>query len=122
MTRGFSATIINSFLDTNFDDQYVQLHTGDPGSAGTANISVGSTTRVQSVTGAASAGSKTQSSNTGPWTNEGTTETLTDISLFSAASGGTFKVSGQLSSSQPWASGNTFTLTTLTISFTPLAA
>jgi len=122
MTRGFAAGIINTFLDANYDDQWVQLHTGDPGAAGTANVSVGSTTRLQSTTGAAASGSKTLSSNVGPWTNGGTSETLTDISLWSASTAGTFKVSGQLSSSQPWASGNTFTLTTLTISFTPLAA
>lgn len=122
MTRGFASGVVNSILDTNFDDQYAQLHTGDPGVAGTSNISVGSTTRVQSTTGPASGGSKTQSSNTGPWTNGGTSETITDVSLWSALTSGTFKVSGQLSTPQPWASGNTFTLTTLTIAFTPIAA
>lgn len=101
---------------------YVQLHVGDPGGAGTANVSAGSTTRVAVTEGAAAGGAIAQSGTSPAWTNGGTSETLTHISVWSAATGGTFYFSVLLSSSQPWASGNAFTLTALGITLTPLAA
>jgi hypothetical protein len=58
----------------------------------------------------------------GPWTNGGTSETLTHIAVFSLSSAGTFYWSAALSSSQAWASGNTFTLNTNTVTMSPLAA
>jgi hypothetical protein len=42
--------------------------------------------------------------------------------VFSASSAGTFYWSAALSSSQAWASGNTFTLNTNTVTMSPLAA
>ena len=48
---GLASGLANSWLDTlqgtsyTQTTSYVQLHTGDPGAAGTSNISVGSTTR-----------------------------------------------------------------------------
>lgn len=101
---------------------FVQLHTGDPGAAGTSNISVGSTTRLTVSQSAASGGSITISGTAGPWTNGGTSETISHISVWSASSAGNFLYSVALSAGQAWASGNTFTLNTLTVSLTPLAA
>lgn len=101
---------------------FVQLHTGDPGAAGTANISVGSATRNSVTQNAASSGSITISGTAGPWTNGGTSETITHVSVWSAASAGNFLYSAALSAGQAWASGNTFTLNGLTVSITPLAA
>lgn len=122
MTAGISATVANSWLDTELDDRYVQLHTGDPGAAGTSNVSVGSTTRVQAITGAASAGSKSMSPAISGWTNGGTSETITHISLWTASSAGTFKASAALTASRAWVSTDTFTLDTLTAAITPIAA
>jgi hypothetical protein len=42
--------------------------------------------------------------------------------VFSASSAGTFYWSAALTASQAWASGNTFTLTALTVSMSPQAA
>lgn len=101
---------------------FVQLHTGDPGAAGTANVSVGSTTRLSVTQNAASGGSITISGTVGPWTNGGTSETISHISVWTASSAGTFLYSAALAASQAWASGNTFTLNSLTVSVSPLAA
>lgn len=120
MTAGVASGIANSILDTNFDDQYIQLHTGDPGAAGTSSISVGSTTRIQAVTPAASGGSKTIA-DVGPWTNGGTSETITHYSIWSASSGGTFKGSCALAASKAWVSTDTLTID-VTIAVTPIAA
>lgn len=84
---------------------YLQLHTGDPGTAGTTNISVGSTTRVAVTMTTPSAGA-TANNAAVQWTNGGTSETITAVSAWSASTSGTYIVSGQLSASQAWASGN----------------
>lgn len=101
---------------------YVQLHTADPGAAGTTSVSVGSTTR-QSVTLAAPA-SHVLALSAAPtaWTNGGTSETLTHVSVWSASTAGTFLYSAALTSSQAWASGNQFTLTALTQTLAGFAA
>jgi len=129
MTAGLSAVnfanaTLNVLRNTAFSaiaTPFVQLHTADPGASGTTAVSVGSATRNAVVWNAASGGSMTLST-LSAWTNGGTSETLTHISIWSAASAGTFYWSGALSSSQAWVSTNTFTLTTLTLSFTPIAA
>ena len=71
---------------------------------------------------AASGGSKAMTGSAGPWTNGGTSETLTHISLWTASTAGTFNGSAALSASQAWVSTNTFTLTSLSIAITPIAA
>jgi hypothetical protein len=104
---------------------WVELHTGDPGASGTSNVSVGSTTRLQVLTANwtnAASGVLAMTAAIGPWTNGGTSETLTHIAVFSLSSAGTFYWSAALSSSQAWASGNTFTLNTNTVTMSPLAA
>lgn len=101
---------------------YVKLHTADPGSAGATAAAVGSATRVV-ATQAAPSGNAIALTGTNPvWTNGGTSETLTHISVWDAITAGNFDYSVALSSSQAWASGNTFTLTTLGFTFTPIAA
>lgn len=101
---------------------YQQLHTGQPGAAGTSNISAGSTTRVISPYAAPSAGSIAQTGTNPVWTNGGTSETLTIISEWSALTAGTFFWSFTLSASQAWVSTNTFTMTTYSLALTPIAA
>ena len=124
MAVGITAAIANAWLDADFATagSFIQLHTADPGAAGTTAVSAGSTTRVQATMGAASAGTKSMTSMASNWTNGGVSETLSHLSWWSAASAGTFKASAALTSAQAWASGNTFTLTSLSISITPLAA
>lgn len=101
---------------------YVKLHVGDPGSAGANNAAAGDTTRKSVAQNAASGGSITISGTAGPWTNGGTSETISHISVWDAVAAGNFLYSAALTSSQAWASGNTFTLNTLTVSVAPLAA
>jgi hypothetical protein len=113
--------IFNATAPTTYGTVYVQLHTADPGTAGTTAVSAGSTTRVAVVFGTASAGAVTMTTSNPQWTNGGTSETITAISIWSASSSGTFLASGQLSSSQAWSSGNIIQLSTLSISI-PTAA
>jgi hypothetical protein len=102
---------------------FVQLHTGDPGAAGTTAVSVGSTTRNSFVFSSSSSGSSL-SLGTPPsaWTNGGTSETLTHISVWTASSAGTLLATVALTASKAWASADTFTLSTLTAALTPQAA
>ena len=97
---------------------YVQLHTGDPGSAGTSNVS--SVTTRESVTwGSASAGS-ISASNQPEWTSWAGTngEVDTDCSFWSASSSGTFGLSMAFASGVTMDTGDSLTLTSLTISIT----
>jgi hypothetical protein len=124
MATGLSASVVNGWLDGTFATAtcYVKLHTADPGAAGATAAAAGDTSRKQATMAAASGGSKAASASVGPWTNGGTSETLSHISLWSASTAGTFNGSAALSASQAWASTNTFTLTSLTIAVTPIAA
>lgn len=101
---------------------FVALHTADPGASGATAASVGDATRKTVAQSAASGGSMAISGTAGPWTNGGTSETITHVSVWDAVSGGNFLYSAALSASQAWASGNTFTLNGLTVSISPLAA
>ena len=134
MARGFAAGTANSWLGvlgngasagttyTGIAGNYGQLHTGDPGAAGTANVSVGSTTRPAVGLAAASGGSRALTGTNPSWTNGGTSETISDLTLWSASTSGTFVLSGALTASKAWASTDTLTLTSLTIALTPIAA
>ena len=102
--------------------QAVRLYVGDPGSAGASNQASGDTSRKAVTFGAAVAGVLTMSSTPPVWTNGGTTEILTHIGVHDSTTVGNFMYSGLLSAPQSWASGNTFTLTALTVTVTPIAA
>lgn len=130
MTTGISSANVatgwlNSLRATNFTapvGSFVKLHTADPGSAGATAAAVGSTTRV-TVAFAAPSGNAIAMTGTAPsWTNGGTSETLTHISVWDAVSAGNFDYSAALTASQAWVSGNTFTLTSLSVSLSPIAA
>jgi hypothetical protein len=124
MTTGVTAAVANGWLDGTFATAtcFVKLHTADPGAAGATAAAVGSTTRVQATMAAAASGSKAMTSMASTWTNGGTSETLTHISLWTASTAGTFNGSAALTASQAWVSTNTFTLTSLSIAITPIAA
>jgi len=117
--------ILNVYRNTAFAaiaTVYVQLHTGDPGAAGTTAVSVGDATRKQASWNAAAGGSMALSSSPANWTNGGTSETINYISLWDQSSSGNFLQSASVGSPQAWASTNTLTITTLTLSYTPIAA
>jgi hypothetical protein len=100
-----------------------RLHTGDPGASGVANGSA-NTTRVAYVWAAASAGAKAIS-NTPSWSSWASgTETLTHVSSWDSATAGAgnFLFSAQLTASKTVTNGDTFTLSSLSISLSPLAA
>jgi hypothetical protein len=130
VTVGLAATTLaNKWLDMLAASAFtappafaVKLHTADPGAAGTTAAAVGDATRKSVTWSAASAGSKSMSSMSGSWTNGGTSETLTHISCWDATSAGNFLLSAALTSSKAWASADTFSLTTLTVALTPIAA
>lgn len=132
MTAGFSTTnVANGWLNairasgTTFTvvaGTFVKLHTGDPGSAGASNAAAGSTTRVAVTQAAASGGAIAQNGTAPSWTNGGTSETLTHISVWDASTSGNFLYSVALTASKAWASGDTFTLNSLGVSIAPLAA
>ncbi|MCX4816742.1 hypothetical protein OG601_47340 [Streptomyces sp. NBC_01239] len=132
MTAGLATSLVSGWLNTlraagsaysAVAATYVQLHTGDPGAAGTSNISVGSTTRNSFTFASSSSGSALAlSSAPSAWTNGGTSETLTHISAWTASTGGTLLFTVALTASKAWGSADTFTISTLTAALTPQAA
>jgi hypothetical protein len=135
VTAGLAPSLVSGWLNTlrttgnggaaysAVAGAFVQLHTGDPGAAGTSNVSAGSTTRNSFVFSSSSSGSSLSLS-TAPaaWTNGGTSETLTHISVWTASSAGTFLFSVALTASKAWASADQFSLSTLSAALTPQAA
>lgn len=123
-----TTTLANKLLDTirnvSFQNAatHVRLHTGDPGAAGTTAGSVGSASRSQVTFSAASGGAIALTGTQPTWTNGGTSETITHISVWDASSAGNFLWSAQLSASKSWASGDTLTLTSCGLSLSPLAS
>lgn len=101
---------------------FAELHVADPGASGTTSVSVGSTTRLACAWAAASGGAIALTGNVGPWTNGGTSETLSHVAFFSASSAGTFYWSAAMGTTHAWASGDQFTLTSAGFSLAPLAA
>lgn len=132
MTAGFhAANVANKWLDvirtggssfTAITSAFVKLHTGDPGSAGTSNAAAGSTTRPAVTHASPSAGSMSMNGTAPSWTNGGTSETITHISVWDSATAGNFLYSVALTASKAWASGDTLTLNSLTVALTPIAA
>jgi len=130
MTVGLAAvTLANKWLDmlgatafTAPTNTYVKLHTGDPGSAGTANASA-NTTRVILAWSAASAGSKAITSALPSWASWAAgSETITHISVWDNLTVGNFLYSVALTVSKSITNGDTLNLTAHTIAFTPIAA
>jgi hypothetical protein len=113
----FSDLVANSWLDavcnaTAYSEAgvWVQLHIGDPGSAGTSNVAA-ETDRVQASFGAAASRAITTDAVT-EWTNVNSTETLTWISLWDAATTGNFLGRDDLSSTAAVTAGDTFRIPT----------
>jgi len=95
-------------------DVYVQLHTGDAGEDGTSNAA-SEATRKEAAWATASSGSIATSA-TLEWTNVAATETYSHWSLWDASTAGNCLWTGALSSSAAVTAGDTFQITTLTLS------
>jgi hypothetical protein len=111
--------VLRNVTFTGIATPFVQLHTGSPGAAGTSNVS-GQTTRNAITWNAASAGSMTLATLSN-WTMN-TTETITDISIWSASTSGTFYWSAALTSGVPVINNSTLSFSSFTLGFTPIAA
>lgn len=129
MTVGLAtSTLANKILDhlrggtawTQPSGLYVKVHTGDPGSAATANASA-VTTRSQATFAAASSGAIALTG-TNPSFSMTATEIISHVSVWDASTSGNFLWSAQLSSSKSVVSGDTLTLTSLGFALSPLAA
>jgi hypothetical protein len=95
-------------------DVYVKLHTGDAGEDGTSNAA-SEATRKEAAWATASSGSIATSA-TLEWTNVAATETYSHWSLWDASTAGNCLWTGALSSSAAVTAGDTFQITTLTLS------
>lgn len=92
---------------------YTKLHLGDPGEDGTANAAA-ETTRKSTSFSAASAGAMVTSAVV-TWTNVSNTEVYTHWSLWDAATVGNCLWSGAFSASASVTAGDTFQMTSLTL-------
>lgn len=122
MTAGFAAATVNTWLDTFDSGHYMQLHTGDPGAAGTSNASA-ETERKLIDFADASGGSKAAQGTLPSWTTwDAGPETISHGSVWSASSGGTFKYSFAFTTSKAVTNGDDLTVTSHSVSITPIAA
>lgn len=106
---------LNAAVGTNAG--FCQLHTGAPGSAGTSNVA-SVTTRPAVTWASASAGSVAANGTLPSWSSWAGTngQVITDLSFWSASSGGTFGLSMQLASSVTMDTGDSLSLTAVTVS------
>ena len=106
---------LNTIRATSFSvaTPYVKLHLGDPGEDGTL-LPAAETTRKSIAFSAASAGSMASSA-TITWTSVSTTETYSHWSLWDALTVGNCLWSGAFSSSAAVTAGDTFQITSLTL-------
>jgi hypothetical protein len=126
MAVGAAAATITSYLNvlrgttyTAPAGQFVQLHTADPGAAGTTAVSA--VTTRNALTHNAPSGTSMTLATLGAYSMTAT-ETISHFSVWSASSAGTFLYSGVLTASKSVTSGDTLTFTSLTVSITPAAA
>lgn len=110
-----SDTVANQILNAicrntsfSYATVYVQLHVGDPGTAGTSNPAA-NTTRQQAVFGSAAASRSISNTANIVWTATAN-ETYSWVSLWSASSGGTFLGRDDLSNIAPVVTGGSFTI------------
>ena len=93
---------------------YVKLHTADAGEAATTAAATETTRKAASWATAASGAIATSA--TLEWTNVAATETYTHWSMWDASTAGNALWTGALSTSAAVTAGDTFQITTLTLS------
>lgn len=122
MATGLSATIANDFLEWIFNASatstaptniWIQLHTGDPGAAGTSNVAGNATRKdLTAAMGTAASGAISNTSDITWTTGEvDTSEDYTHWSLWTASTAGTFLISGLVTANAVTA-GDEFTIPT----------
>lgn len=111
----YSDARANAMLDT-MTTTWVQLHTGAPGTAGTANIATNATRR-QATMGAATGRLKTSTVDL-VFPTVPATETYTHVTYWTAVTGGTLDGQDDLSSPAAMTAGETFTIPAGDIDFT----
>ena len=93
---------------------YVKLHLGDPGEAATSNAAVEDTRKSAAWATAASGAIATSA--TLEWTSVSTTETYSHWSMWDNLTAGNALWSGALATSAAVTAGDTFQITSLTLS------
>ena len=117
MADGLSVAVADAaagtIVGTSAND--VQLHNGPPGAAGTANVA--SVTTRQGATWGSPSGGGVATSNQQVWANWAGTngEDITDISLWSAPTSGTFGFSAALNSPVTMDTGDSLTITSISV-------
>jgi hypothetical protein len=108
--------MLNALRNTSFAvaATYVKLHTADPGEDGTT--AAASNTTRQAVSFSAASGGSMGSSATVTWTSVPSTETYSHWSLWDNSTAGNCLWTGALSSSASVTAGDTFQITSLTLS------
>ena len=124
MALGWSAAALNTALDAHIANyNWLQLHVGDPGSAGTANIAGNATRKDISAAFAAATGGSATSDVTVSWSDGevDTTEDYTHFTLHDAETDGEFGSSGTVTANSVNATGDSFQITAggLILSGTP---
>lgn len=121
LSSAMAASRLNTYRGTNHTavSVFLKLHTGDPGASAAANASA-VTTRNAVTWNAPSAGSMTLSS-IGTYAMTAS-ETISHGSFWDASTAGNFLESFAFSAGVPVVNGSTLTISTLTISESPLAA
>lgn len=100
----------------------VKAHTGDPGSAGTANASA-ETTRKALTWAAAASGAKAITATLPSWAAWAAgPETISHVSVWTSTTAGDFLYSFALTTPKAVTDGDTLNITGHSISLTPLAA
>jgi len=89
---------------------FVQLHTADPTDAGTAAVSVGLPTRVAAALSVAAGRARTNPADIAWPAGTTVAETITHLSLWTAATGGACQWRGPLVAAKPVALGEKFKL------------
>lgn len=114
MAVGMSAYTADAFLDalcnnTSFavTTVYVKLHTGDPGSAGTANAATETTRKAASFAASSSGAIASDADIT--WTSISGSEDATHFSLWDASTAGNFLGSGTITANA-YTAGDDYTI------------
>jgi len=101
MATGYIAAVANAEIDSLIAAYpWMQLHTGDPGAAGTANVAGNSTRKDVSAAFPAAAAGTASNDVQVVWSDAetNTTETYTNCSFWSAVSGGSCGFTGSIPS------------------------
>ena len=120
MALGLSAAEANSIIN-GLDASWIQLHTNDPGAAGTTAVAT-ETTRKQISLATASGGAAVSDADIS-WTTIAGSEDATHFSLWDASTAGNFLFSGTITAAA-YSAGNTFTISSgdLSVSVSTVAA